>query len=178
MSNRNGKGKKAGAAGSNNNNSSSSSATDPEALRRKQEVTEHLISITQAIVDAINTRMFDFEGDNVWTRHFSPHFIGHAEPVPGETEAGLVGFEGHKRMFVHVTTLYPEYQVRIYDIKAEVDEVAGKATLFYGGETRGMGEGMVLPSVNTCDFERNADGVWQMVCSQGLRGMVDGTEVL
>ena len=85
-------------------------------------------------------------------------------------------------MYSYICTKYPKYWVRIFDLNTEIDESAGKAVIYFSGETGGLHEDLVMPSVGELGFERHVDKEngfekWWCVSSRGVRGMVDGCEL-
>lgn len=87
----------------------------------------------------------------------------------------------------YCSDMYPRYAIRIFDLNTSVDEKVGRAVMIFNGETVGLVEGVVLPSVGTLEFVREEEGMgggerregvgnWKCVSFRGARGTIDGTE--
>ncbi|KAI5366297.1 hypothetical protein Slin15195_G078180 [Septoria linicola] len=118
----------------------------------KSPTAVHLEKIAQAFITAINARNFD-TSTYPYKDHISSAFQGDLERPPGVVDLGLKGLDEQMAMYRYVTDTYPDYWIRIFDLNTYVDEKAGKAMMYFNGETMGLGDGVKMPSLGTLEFQ-------------------------
>ncbi|CAK1359786.1 unnamed protein product [Cercospora beticola] len=156
---------------------SQASINSPASLTGS-DLVKHLEWIAYSFVDAINDRDLTWLGDNgPMSPYISQDFVGEQERIPGSSQTGFVGREEHAKFFPMILAWFPNYKIRIFDLSTCVDERKGKAVMFFNGESTGIGD-LAMPSTCTVDFQRYDDGHWKMCRFAGVRGMVDGCELV
>ncbi|KAI5360409.1 hypothetical protein Slin15195_G083330 [Septoria linicola] len=138
-------------------------------------VVQKLETYMQGFISAINARNFDLSSE-AWS-YTDSSFKGEAERPPGASHlaaSGMSDLQSNVDMFRFMAEQYPDYHIRIFDLSTEVDHKAGKATMFWNGETSGLPGGMTFPSVGMCDFKLFRGEEWRCTSFRGARGPGDG----
>ena len=177
--------------------------------QNSSESTEYyLISLTHGFANAINARDWAFDGNNVIATHVPGRWSAQPDNIWQHVDASYVVEYEHmacantladcesptldlREQILHVKKAcedFPDFRVEFGDMRCEIDDRKGRATVFadlttWGwccglrevGEMRlmcsvGMPAGIVRQSVIAYDWRRT-HGVWTCVRNRGLRGI-------